>query len=113
MERKGAAFRITQTRPQQTDLQSGGMRPMNPWFAVNDGARHSYTEDEALSLSVDRHPSGGYKASVSNSAWNPRDPDDFEAGPFKTPLRAQVAAESLGERTRDGDPDLTRRYRRR
>jgi hypothetical protein len=116
MERKGAAYHITQTRPQQAAAQSGGTRPVNKWNTTSNEGTHSYTEDEALALSVGRHPSG-YTANVSNYSWNPLDPEEYQAGPFKTPLRAQIAAESLGERTRSigkgvkGDIDSYRKPR--
>jgi hypothetical protein len=111
MERNGASHRITRKRPAQTDLSAGGMRPMNPWFPSGDEG-DSYTHDRALSLSVSRHPSGGYNAEVSNHSWDPEDPDRFKAGPFRTPLRAQVAAEALGERTTNSEKPSPEGHRR-
>lgn len=113
MERKGASYRITRSRSQQTDLQAGGMRPMHPWTATSNAGAHSFTNDTdaALALSVGRHPSGGYTAEASNYGWDKHDPEEFRAGPFRTPLRAQVAAESLGERTLGATREIDR-YRK-
>lgn len=112
MERNGASHRITSTRSQQADPVRG-MRPMNQWSKSGDEL-YTHDTDAAMALSVSRHPSGGYNADVANYGWDKQDPDEFRAGPFRTPLRAQVAAESLGERTlgsvRDIDSYRKSRY---
>jgi len=99
MERKGAAYRITQSKTQEdVPAQARGLRTLHPWTSTGDES-FAHDNDAALALSVGRHPAGGYQAEVANYGWDKNDPDEFQAGPFRTPLRAQVAAESLGERT--------------
>ena len=113
MERNGASHRITTSRAQQVDPPARGLRTIHPWTDTSNEGTHSYTHDTdaALALSVSRHPSGGYTAEASNYGWDKSDPDEFQAGPFRTPLRAQVAAESLGERTLGHTAEIDR-YRR-
>jgi hypothetical protein len=115
MERNGAAHRILGTKPQQVEQPTRGMRPANQWN--RSGPDESYSHEDSLALSVSRHPSGGHVAEVANYSWDPQDPDVFRAGPFRTPNRARVAAESLGNRTTSigrgikGDIDSYRRPR--
>ena len=110
MERNGASHRITQHLPVEAPPQGRTMRPANQW---TNGGDRLFSNEDALALSVSRHPSGGYKADVSNTSWDPEAPDTYTAGPFRTPLRAQVAAESLGQRTTDASRPSPQSYRRR
>lgn len=113
MERHGARHRIQETRPAQEETPGGGTRTLYPWTSSGQSDTHSYTYDRALALSVGRHPSGGYTAEVSNSfGGHDEDPDRYTAGPFRTPFRAQVAAEALGERTTNSDLPSPEGYRK-
>jgi len=113
MERKGAAYRITSTKKQEdVQPQARGLRTIHPWTTTSNPGDHSYTNDNdaALALSVSHHPSGGFNAEAANYNWDQSDPDVFSAGPFRTPKRAQVAAEALGQRSLTGP--TPERYRK-
>lgn len=108
MERKGAAYRITATRP-------GGGDPAPrvtslPW--VNGSADD---DERGMDMSIQRHPSGGHTASVlRRDSRNPESTagDVYTAGPFRDPARAQQAAEALGNRVASGGGSRHFRERR-
>ena len=115
MERKGAAYRITQSRPAGTEPAS--RQNIYPWNPSNSiGTDIEANDDETrLAMSVSRHPSGGHESEVTRfNSWDPEDPSahQYSAGPFRTQRRAQIAAESLGQRV-VGDSDKADQYHRR
>lgn len=71
------------------------------------GAKQGQAEDEHFIMSTWAGPAG-HTAEVETRHGD----ESYTAGPYRTQLRSQVAAESLTERVRGGDVDVDR-YRRR
>jgi hypothetical protein len=120
-ERHGAAHRITQTRPgsgNSTDVPRS-TRPIEKWKGTGvwnvtqpglgqldtvASDPNEYGEHGLTSWKNER----GYTARVEHldpvsGGWERQ---THQAGPFKTPLRSQIAAESLSRRiTKRGSPE--------
>lgn len=112
MERKGAAYHITQTH--QSGTEPASRQNIYPWRPSNSiGTDIEADDDETrLAMSVSRHPAGGHESEVKRfDSWDPEDPSAtlYKAGPFRTQRRAQVAAEALGQRVIDNKGDGYRR----
>lgn len=116
MERKGAAYHISATRPGGGD--AAPRLTSYPWKQSGQtGASEVYDAESRVSMSVAPNASGGHNASVLR--YDDHDPesgsgDSYGAGPFRTPQRAQMAAEALGNRVvNHGDTDQYYQERRR
>lgn len=115
MERKGAAYRISATRPGGGD--AAPRLTSYPWSKSNEinTSTEAYDDETRVSMSVSPDSHGGHMASVvREDDYDPESGrgDRYGAGPFRTPQRAQIAAEALGNRVvNHGDTDQYHRER--